>query len=60
MKIAPEKLELIRLWDEDMARDCSHSFVSTDGSVFEGGRFARRVTLYRCKRCGQLRKAKSK
>lgn len=60
MKIEPERLELIRLWDEDAARDCSHSFDSLLGSVFmnDGGAVPRHVTLYRCKRCGQLRKPK--
>ena len=60
MKIDPEKIELIRLWDEDAARDCSHSFVSTSGSVIEAGMFAKPATLYRCKKCGHLRKAKKK
>ena len=58
MKIDPEKIELIRLWDEDAARDCSHSFVSTAGFAIEDGMFAKAAPLYRCEKCGQLRKAK--
>jgi len=60
MKIDPEKIELVRLWDEEAARDCSHSFVSTSDSVFEAGLFSKPSTLYRCRKCGQLRKARKK
>jgi hypothetical protein len=57
VKVEPETLQLVKLWNEERARRCEHDFKLTEGEVYEDEN-PEPLPIYECRKCGQLRKPK--